>query len=118
PGLAAVLRSEDAPLGVRTKDVPLRRYVDEVGVVGVDADPRDLPRILEADVLPAAAAVRRLVDPVPVRDVAADRLLSGPHVNDVRVRLGDGDGPDRARLEVLVGEHLPVGSAVGRLPDA
>ena len=52
-----------------------------------------------------------------MRDVAADRHLAAAGVDDVRVRLGDGDGADRA-AEEAVGDVLPGAAAVGRLPDA
>ena len=118
PRLAAVLRAEDPALGVGAPDVALRRDVDEVRIRRMDADARDLAGVAQPDVLPGPAAVGRLVDAVAVRDVAADGLLSGADVDHVRIGLRDGDRADRARLEVLVGDDLPVGAAVGRLPDA
>src|SRR6202162_3737585 len=84
----------------------------------MDPDPRDLTRVLQSDVLPGEPAVRRLPDPVSVRDVSADRRLPHPDVDDVRVRLRDRDRPDRPRLEVLVRNVLPVRPAVRRLPDS
>ena len=70
------------------------------------------------DVPPGLAAVGGPVDSVTVRDVIADARLAGPHVDDVRVRLGDRDGADRARAEVPVRHVLPVDARVRRLPHA
>src|SRR5207249_10677935 len=90
PGPAAVLRPEVPALGVGTPDVSLGRDVHEVGIARMDADPRDLSRVLQAHVAPAPPGVGGLVDPVAVRDVAADGGFAGADVDDVRIRLGDG----------------------------
>ena len=45
--------------------------------------------------------VGRLPHAVAVRDVAADRLLAAADIDHVRVRLGDGDGADRAAEEAV-----------------
>ena len=71
-----------------------RGDVDEVGVRRVDADRGDGQRLLEADVRPRLAGVGRLVDAVALDDVAAQLGLAHADVDDVRIRLGDGDGAD------------------------
>ena len=118
PALAAVRGPVDAAFFIGAVHMALRGDVDDIGIGGVNADAPDLPAVSEPDVLPARPAVGRLVDAVAVRDVAADRLLARAHVEDVRVRFRYRDRADRARLEVLVGNDLPVRAAVRRLPDA
>ncbi len=78
----------------------------------------DLARVLEADALPGLARVHGLVDPVAVRDVAADAALAHPHVDDVGIGGGDLDRPHRSRAHLAVRQGLPVDPRVGGLPDA
>src|SRR5206468_7787739 len=82
PRLAAVARAEHAALLVWPERVAHRRDVDEIGIVRMDADARDVARVFEADVLPRLAGVRRLPHAIAVRDVSADRLLAGTDVDD------------------------------------
>src|SRR5205085_4550475 len=95
PRLATIARTEDTAVRVRTPHVAERGDVDEVRVARVHTHARDLVSLLEADVLPRAAAVGGLVDAVAARDIAADRRLAHADIDHVRVRLGDGDRADR-----------------------
>ena len=63
PAGAPVLRAEDPALRVGAEGVAERGHVDEVGVLGMDADAPDLPRVLEADALPGLSRVRRTCRP-------------------------------------------------------
>ncbi len=108
PGLAAVQRAVEAALGVRAVGVPEGGDVDAVGIARVNAHLADVARLLQPEVLPGLAGVGAAVDAVAVADVATDRGLAHPDVDDVRVRLGDGDPTDRGALEVAVGDVLPV----------
>ena len=116
PGLAAVLRAEDAALGVRAVRVAERRDERGVGIARIDPDLSDVPGVREAEVRPGLTAVGRAVHPVAVRDVAADAGLAHAGVDDVRVRGRDRDGADRRALEEAVAHVAPVEAAVRRLP--
>src|SRR6516162_439644 len=48
PGLAAIARSKDPAFLVCTEHVAECRDIDEIGVVGMDADAADEPRLTEA----------------------------------------------------------------------
>ena len=61
---------------------------DKVRVIGVNANARDVPRILKPQVRPGHAAVRGPVYAVSVGYVAPNARLSGAHIDDVGVRLG------------------------------
>ena len=118
PGRAAVARAEHAALLVRPEGVAERGHVDQIGVVRIDADAADVARVGQADAAPGRAAVGRPVDAVAVRDVDADARLAGAGVDDVGVGGGHGDRAHGGGPEEAVGDVLPVGAAVGRLPDA
>src|SRR6185437_2023963 len=80
PGPAAVGGFEDAALGVGTPEVADGGHVDGIGVGGVDDDAADVVGVLEAHVLPVAAAVGGLVYAVaPGRALAVVGLAAaGP----------------------------------------
>jgi hypothetical protein len=56
-------------------------------------------------VRPRLAGVGRLVDAVARHDVAADARLAHADVDEVRVRLRDGDRADRRALDLTVGDR-------------
>ena len=114
PGLAAVRRLVDAPVRVGPERVAERAHIDGVGARRMDADPGDLLRLGEPEERPRPAAVGGLPDAVAVGDIAADRVLAGARVHDVRVRLADADPADRP-AEVLVRHRQPGVAAVRRL---
>src|SRR5262249_53755864 len=66
---------------------PLGGDVDGVAVARVDDDLADVLRLLQPDLLPAGAAVDRLVQPVAVADAALAVVLAGADPDGVR-RLG------------------------------
>ena len=118
PGVAPIRAPEQAALLARRAVFPERRDIDDVRVRGMDADLGDAVRLGESDVLPRLAGVAAPVDAVPRHDVAADARLAGPDEDEVRIRLRDGDRPDRGRGDLEVGDREPVFSAVRRLPQS
>ncbi len=50
-------------------------------------------------------------------DVAADGGLAGADIDHVGIRRRDGNGADRGGGEEAIGDVLPVGTAIGGLPD-
>src|SRR5204862_7374735 len=72
PRLAAVLRAEDAAIGIRRRVMTERRHVDDVGVAGIDANLRDVLGLGEAGLRPRLPGIGRLVRAVALDDVAAD----------------------------------------------
>ena len=118
PRVAAVLRPEHPALLVGTECVAEGGHVHEIGVRGMDSDPRDVPRVLQAHVLPRLPSVGGPVHAVAVGHVAADAGLAGTGVDHVGVGLANGQRAHRRGVEIVVADGLPVGAAVGRLPDA
>ena len=116
PGLAAVLRSKDAALRAPAERIALRRRVNDVGILRIDLDLADLADVFEAGELPGLSRVGRLVDAAPEDHVRTDRFAAGSHVDDVRIRVGDVDGADRAGRDLAVGHREPRDAVVLRLP--
>ena len=117
PRGAAVPGAEDAALAVRAPGVAERRHVDEIGIARMHADAADVAGVAQPHVGPRAASVIGAIDAVAVRHVAADARLAGARVDHARLRGRDGERADRGGLEEAVGDVLPVGPAVRRLPD-
>ena len=115
---AAVAGAEHAALLVGPEGVAERGHVDQVRVPWMDANAADVAGVGQADVAPGRAAVGRPVDAVAVRDVHADARLAGAGVDDVGIGVGNRDRAHRGGPEVVVRDVLPVGAAVGGLPDA
>ena len=118
PAVAAIGRTEDAPLLARHPVLPERRDVDNGRIGRVDADLGDAVRVAEPDVLPGGARVAAAVDAVAGQDVAANAGLAGADEDEIGVGFGDRDGADRGRRDLEVGDGEPVFAAVGSLPEA
>ena len=96
----------------------LSRDKDDVRVLRVDDDPRDVLRFVEPHLLPRLAGVGRAIHTVAVvRHNAANGMFAHPDIDDVRVALGDGDRTDRAGLEIAVRDVPPADAHVLGLPE-
>ena len=85
PRLATVGRSEDPALLARSIQVTQCRYENDVGICGVDTDPRNVFRIFKADVFPVLATVDGLPHAVAAGHVTANSDFTAADVNRVRV---------------------------------
>src|SRR5262249_6575967 len=85
PRRAAVLRSIHAAIGMRTVDVAERRDEHDVRIPRVHDYAADLPRRLEADVLPGPARVGGSIYAVAELDRVAHVGLAGADVHDVGI---------------------------------
>jgi hypothetical protein len=94
-----------------------RSNVDDIGVAGVDDDATDLPRVMQANVLPSLTTVTRLVNAITRAKTGANVRFSGSRVQDVWIRRSNFQRSDRGdRLPV---EHrLPGQTGINGLPDA
>jgi hypothetical protein len=116
PGLAAVLRAEDAAVGVRSPEATHRGDEHDVRVAGVDRDVARVQRLAQTHVGEGLAAVGRLVDPVAEAHRVARVLLAGADPDHVGVARRDRDIADR-RGPLVLEDALPGGAGVARLPD-
>ena len=112
PSGTAVGAPEDALLRAIGHPVAGRRDVQRVRVVRVDADTRDVERIVEPSIAPGGAAIAAAEDPFsPVRTVA------GADVEHLRVGVGHRDVADRVDRHI-VEDRLPGDAGVGGLPQS
>ena len=116
PRLPAVRRLEEAAVAALRPERPLRGHPDDVRLLRVHDDLRDVLRVPEAQVLPARAAVTAPVDTVAEADVPAAHVLSRADPDDVGIRGVDRHAADRVR-RLPVEERRPGGASVHRLPD-
>src|SRR5579875_847175 len=93
------------------------RYVDQVGIVRMDAYLGDVTRVRQAEVRPGLTCVGRFIDAVAMRDVAANGCLAHANVDDVRVRGGDGYRANRGAFEKAIGDVFPDQAAIDGFPD-
>ena len=96
PVLAAVGGAVDAPLRVRSPQVPDRRHICHVRVARMDLDSPDVVRVLQPQVRPGAPRVGGAVDAVAPRRALPVVGLAGADPHHVRVGRRDGHGADRS----------------------
>ncbi len=114
---AAVGRLVEAAIAARAPERPLGGDPDDVGVARVDQDPADVLRALQSDILPALAAVDRLVDAVAVGHRALRVVLAAADPDGERVVRIDRHRADRER-PLAVEDRRPGGAGVLGRPDA
>src|SRR5580700_8312328 len=91
----------DAALFVRTISMAHGADINDICILGIDYDTADLPRVLQANVIPRSASVSGLVDAVSGREILAYVGLAGARINNIWIGGGHGQGTDRAdRLTV------------------
>src|SRR6185312_8797667 len=117
PGLAAVGAFEDAALGVWSPDVAKRGGIDHVRILRIDEDPTDDVRGVQPDVLPALAAIHRLVHPLPGQEGIADVRFACADVDDLGVRWRDRDRANDVVREMAVRDVLPRLAIIEGFPD-
>ena len=117
PGAAGVRRLEDAALRVPGPEVPNRRDERHVRVGGVEHDAADGAGVVEAQIRPGVAAVRRAVHTAAPRGALPIVVFAGASPDDLRIALENRQRPER--IVGLPAEHvLPGDTVVDRLPDA
>ena len=118
PGCATVRGTVDAAFRIRPPEVAEGGHVDHVRILRMHAHRADVIGLLEADVLPGAPAIHRLINTVAVRGVAAHAGLAHACVDHVGIGLRDFDGADGGGFELPVGDGTPGQAGIGGFPDA
>src|ERR1700730_9933405 len=117
PFLAAILRIKNASLRIRPIRMPQRRHEDSFGVSRIDQNPRNLPRILQANVRPSLPAVRGPVHPVAISNIRAHVRFARSHINNLRIRSRHRDRPNRSN-SLRVKYRLPSAPRIVASPNA
>ncbi len=94
-----------------------RANVDDVGILRIDDDAADLPRVVQADVLPGLSAVGGFVDSVARAESGANVGFAGAGIDDVGIRRRNFQCADRGD-GLPIEYRLPGHAGVDRLPDA
>ncbi len=119
PGYPSVGRFEDSPLPGGAVESALGGHQHHVGIPGINHDPGDMPRFIEARLLPGAAGVGGAVHPVTrVGHHSPDGMFSHPYIDHVGVGRRHCDRPDRAALEESIGDVTPGNPHVLGLPHS
>src|SRR5437868_13395647 len=95
PSAAAVGRLVDATIAAGPEEWSNRRDEHDVVIRGIDDDAIDVLGVAKAHVLERRSAVGRFVNAVAPRGALAVVRFAGADPNEVRFRLGDGEGADR-----------------------
>ncbi len=118
PGRAAIDRLVNASLFRSAVQRALSRDQDDVGILRIDDDARDVLRRFEPDPLPRLAGVSRFVDAIAVvRHHAAHCVFAHADVNNVRVAFRNSHSADGTGLEVAVGDVAPTDAHVVCFPE-
>ena len=115
--LSAVGGLEHTALFVRPPFAADATGPDQVGVLRVDDEPRDLVGFVEADLCPVIAPVHRLVHAVAHRRAVARISLAGADIYDVRITRRHGNRAD-GRYVLLVKDVTERHSTIRRLDDS
>ena len=115
PGPTAVRSHEHAPLFIGRKRVPHRGNVNDIRVLGIDDDGRDVFRLFQTHVFPGLPAVKCFVDAIAKRNCVARVRFAGADPNHVRVPRLHGYVADRDGALPLE-DRFPGHTAIGRLP--
>src|SRR5260370_32094110 len=77
----------------------------------------DMTRVTQAHIGPGLARLRGLVDPIAIRDIAADARFAAACVDYVGIRIGNGHRPDRGHA-LLFEQWIPRVAAARPFPNA
>ena len=118
PGPAAILRPIHAAIGSPSERVARGRDVRDVGILRMYFQLADLSDFPQADELPRAPGVGRAVHTAAENHIRPNRFAAGADVDDVRVGIGDVNGPDRSGCDLSVAHRRPGDAEVLRFPHA
>src|ERR1700724_8709 len=91
----------------------------DIGIFRVHDETADRMRVAKPNKFPGLTSVDGLVRTVSAYDVATDASFSGPDIDYVGVRFGDGERPDGRRSVLLLIENgFPIKAPIRGLPNA
>src|SRR5262249_26015288 len=101
PGSAGIGRTEDTALFVRTPGMPQRSREDNSWIFRIDDNAREALRIAQSEMLPVAASIGRLVDPVTYGCAVAWKAFPGSDVDHVRIVRRQRNRAHRQRIALV-----------------
>ena len=115
---AAIGGAVDAALFVCEEWIAQGGDINDVRILGVNADGGDLAHVAQSDKLPGFARVGRLVHAAPDGHIAANFGRAGAGIHDVRVGLRDLNGAHGSDGDLAIRHIDPGVTGIGSLPDA
>src|ERR1700722_81298 len=112
PGLAAIGGTENTAFGVWPIRVSERCHENNIRIVGIDNDFADSAAIVQADIFPALAPVKRFVNSITLSNVSANARLARANVNGVVIGIGHSKTANRS-ASLFVKHWRPGHGAVG-----
>src|SRR5258708_2977664 len=95
----------------------LSRDEEAIGVFGIDDDGRDLLRVAQAEMLPGASRVGRLIDAVAYGEIGAAQAFTAADIDRVGIRRRDGQSSNRT-CRLIIEDGIPYAAEVRRFPDS
>src|ERR1700722_4271194 len=117
PILAAVGRAIDASFFARSVRMPEDSGEHAGGIARIDGQRGNLLRIIEAEMFPGLARIRRFVDSISYREIGTMQSFAAAHKNNVWIGWRNGNRSDRLR-RLVVENRIPGASVVVRFPDS
>src|ERR1700690_3255687 len=97
--------------------MPESAHIHDVRILLIDGNPADVARVLESDVMPGRAAVRRFINAVAEREAGTNVALAGSRINRLRIGGSHGERADGSH-RLAIENRRPHRSRIGRLPDS
>jgi len=116
PIFTAIFGAVDTSFFLGTIAVSQRSYKHDVRIVSIDRYTPDPAGFIQTHMFPGLAGIGGAVDTVPDRDVAADKSLSRPSPDNIRIGGSNGQSPDRLGF-LIVKDREPIGPAIYGFPN-
>ena len=93
------------------------RDQNHVRITRVDNNTRYVLGVLEPNIRPSSSPIRRLINAVPIRNVASNAGLACTHINHIVIGISYADGT-HGRNGLFIKQWLPARTAVRSAPNA
>ena len=115
PAAAAIGGFENTPFFIGTEEMADGRHPYDIGILGMNDDADDMPRILQADITPAAASIIGTPDAEAFAHIAPQGIFPFAHIEDGGIAGCNGHATDTA-AEIFITDVLPVAATVDGFP--
>src|SRR5262245_39589523 len=94
-----------------------RGYQHDIRITRIDDDTRDLPGVVESNVLPGQTGIGALVHSVARREIGSQIWLAGADIDRVGIGGRQSDRADRGDI-LRIEDRIPGDTTVGCLPNS